>query len=312
MGMLMKRRVAALYAFFCLLISSDLCFADEVSSEFHDIISKLYNFQPRTLSNEEINQKSAELDVVWKKVKSKPDIYSPLLRNELRQAKEGSFFLYDGSMLLMQVSESLEDKRLALESIARCDLIDIKKTDYLYNIHGFAVQGFNTTKAAFKILENKNFLASTPEKDLILPQNYSLIYMLIPTQEKYYLKKVISRLKSEKSKTAQMSLLLLLYYTATDAGDAAILEFKNNPDKPSLTRKYAQTLIEAGERAQKDTSPIKELLPEISAFASENMSTEELKNLRRKRMVQISKEALKECDQLTYLMRRNKKNPQSS
>lgn len=299
-------RIFILYSFLFMLIWANPGFSADVSQEFHDVISKLYNFQPRTLSDEELSQKSGELDIFWNKVKSNTGLYLPLLRKELMQAPDDSFFLYDGSMLLLQVSESQEDKLLALKAIPRCALTDVKKTDYFFTVHRFAVEGLDTSELAFKILEDRKFF-TTPEEDLILAQNYSLIWMLVPTQENYYLEKAISRLNAEKSRTAQKSLLLLLYFTATDMGDAAILEFRNNEAKPASTRKYAQILIDAGQRAKEDVSDIKELLPEISAFVSPDASVEDLKSIRRQRMHNINKAAVKEVDQLTYLLRKRRK-----
>ena len=88
-------------------------FGQNLSSEIDDI----YNFQPSKLSDKEQESKFPALDKFWNKVKSDTSHYLPQLRFELRQAGHNPFFYYDGSGLLMSLSETKSDKDLAVQAI---------------------------------------------------------------------------------------------------------------------------------------------------------------------------------------------------
>jgi hypothetical protein len=143
----------------------------------------------------------------------------------------------------LSLSQSKEDGHLSFKAISRADLRDIQQTDYLLTIHDFAVNGFDTTEVALKILENPAFQAFIPQHALTLGQNYCLVYMLLPINEDYYLEKIIDRLGLEKSEVSQKSLMLILHYTVTSAGDKAISEFAVNNSNPVGARQYARELI---------------------------------------------------------------------
>src|SRR5262245_20926306 len=56
--------------------------APAVDPEFHAEVTRTYDFQPHTLTSEQINKKSGQLDAFWNKVKADPARYLPLLRPE--------------------------------------------------------------------------------------------------------------------------------------------------------------------------------------------------------------------------------------
>jgi hypothetical protein len=57
---------------------------------------------------------------------------------------------------------------------------------------------------------------------LTLGQNYALVYMLLPTNQDYWLRPALDRLPTEENETAQKNLILLLWYAQTEASDKAI------------------------------------------------------------------------------------------
>jgi hypothetical protein len=239
------------------------------------------------LTSAQIDQRSAELDTFWSKAQANPAQYVPGLRQELADEKNPAFFLYDGSILLLKMSDTGQDRKIALNAIAHCDLRDVQPQDYFHQVHRMAVLGEDTTAAAFHILEDPKFQVVVPQHALTLGQNYSLIYMLFPTGPQFWTQPAIQRLKSEKDTTAQRSLMLLLWYAQDDAADQAIHALGQDASQSAETRKSVQEL-EA--RTQQLRSVAKKPL-----FSKEAA-------LRRKRsevMSRVSDEALLEFDQLT-------------
>ena len=126
---------------------------------------------------------------------------------------------------------------------------------------------------------------------LTLGQDYVLVYLLLPTDQDYWLQPAIDRLRDEHDQTAQKSLLLLLWYGQTDAADRAITVFANDANKPSASRTYAQELLH-----RKDNIPLKE---RKEALASSEAS---IRQKRRERMKAVSDEALIDLDDYTAML----------
>lgn len=270
---------------------------------FHTEIATLYNFQPHAATSEQITKKSGELDVFWKKIETNRSKYLAPLRAELRNTANPKFFFYDGSKLLLSLSQAKEDKQLALQAIARCDPRDIDSSDYLRTVHALATEGLDSSDAALNILAFPEFEAFVPQHALTLGQNYSLAYMLIVTDDAYYLDKAIARLETETNETALLSLLSLLWFTVTEKGDAAIAKAAENPETLAAVRQHAQKMQSFTAEINKGIKPAmrKALatrlnLPSTAGFA-------QIKAARRERMRSISDEALGDFQVFTSLMR---------
>ena len=192
-------------------------------------------------------------------------------------------------MLLLSLSNTPADRKVVLTAITKCDLRDLQATDYFLNVQRMAALGEDTTAAAFRILSEPKFTAFIPQHVLTLAQNYSLVYMLLPTDPDYWLGPAIARLKTEAEPTAQKSLLLLLQYAQTDAADQAILSFSSDAAKNADSRAYARELLD------KKAS----LAQKAQAVLSSETT---LRAKRRERMKSVSDEALYDLDDYTMLL----------
>jgi len=288
----MKRRaVGGLVSLLLLSIS-----AVGQSAAIQQQIQQTYNFQPHLLSSQEITAKSAVLDQFWTKAKAQPSLYVPALRQELGDFNNPPFFLYDGSTLLLSLSDTPADRKAALAAMSRCDLRDVQQKDYFLQVHRLATLNENTTAAAFHILEQPKFKVFIPQHVLTLGQNYVLIYMLLPADPDYWLQPALDRLKTEHDPTAQQSLLMLLWYAQTDAADQAISEFAGDASKPSASQTYAKQL--AGSKNKIGSK-------ERSQAA--NSTEAELRQKRRDRLKAVSDEALIDLDDYTLMLMSKRK-----
>src|ERR1051325_1882803 len=257
------------------------------ATAFHAKVAALYSFEPQNSSDAQIDANSKRLDDFWSEVKADPKRYVPLLRRELRDERNAAFFFYDGAKLLLAVSRERKDQALALEAIPRADLRGIQPTDYLRTVHWFAVNGFNTSKAALRVLDYPDFKAFIPQHALTLGQDYCLIFMLFPMPDSNFVPALIERLGTEANVVSQKSILLALWYAMSPQAKAASARFVNDTSKPLEARNYARDL--AQRKAQTN-----------AALA---LSTaEKLKAERRKAMVRISDEAQTEFDSLTVML----------
>lgn len=257
-------------------------------SDLHSEINQVYNFQPHTLSNKQIQEKSQALDQFWAKAKSQREVYISRLRKELTDFSNPPFFLFDGSKLLLSLSNDPADRKVVLAAISRCDLRDLQLLDYFSLVHNMAAKGEDTTSAAFHILEQPKFQIFIPQHSLTLAQNYSLVYMLLPTDQGFWLAPAIGRLQLESDETAQKSLLLLLWYAQTPESDKAISEFSADSSKAASSQSYANQLVHA-----------KDKVSQAIRSAAASSSEQSLRETRRERMKAVSDEALYDLDDYT-------------
>jgi hypothetical protein len=252
----------------------------------HAEIQKLYDFHPHTLSTAQINQKSDLLDQFWTKAKSQRDVYVPELRRELADFSNPPFFLFDGSQLLLSLSDAPADRKIVLSAIVHTGLRDLQLKDYFLLVQRMAAQGEDTTAAAFHILPEPKFQVFIPQHSLTLAQDYCMVYMLLPTNQSFWVQPAIDRLRAETDVTAQKSLLLLLWYAQTPDSDKAIQEFSTTA-KSQDSKDYANELVHR-----------KDAIARTAAVGSSE-SEESLRQARRERMKAVSDEALYDLDSYT-------------
>jgi hypothetical protein len=257
----------------------------------HTRIQQVYNFQPHLLNREEMARKSRVLDRFWTQAEERPEFYAAALRQELTDFANPPFFLYDGSILLLSLSDTPADRKTALAAISRCDLRDLKATDYFLQVHRLAALNEDTTTAAFHVLEQADFKVVFGENVLSLGQEHALVYLLLPTDQNYWLGPAVTRIGMEHDQTAQQSLLLLLWYAQTDIADKAIRDFAADSAKPAALRSYAQGLI-----ARKGN------LGPAQRAEAQATTEESLRQKRRELLKSFNGEALKNLDNYTMIL----------
>jgi hypothetical protein len=279
---------------FLLIFSLLLCSAAAAqqsapsAADFHSEIRTLYDFHPPALTAAQRTEKSAAMDKLWAAAKAQPAVYIPRLRQELADSTNPSFFFFDGSQLLASLSHDPADLKIVSAALARVDLQDPAPSAYFYFVHDLAVQKNDTTAAAFNILSDPKFQVNVPQHAMLLTQNYCLIYMLLPTDQKFWLQPAIDRLRQEKDPTAQQSLLLLIWYAQTAASDQAISGFARDFAQPQTAIAYAKGLIERQSNGSAPSEP-----------GTQPATEQALREARAARMKSVSDEALEDLDAYT-------------
>jgi len=129
-----------------------------VSSEcvdFQKLVDQTYNFSPRKLSEAQQTAKSAEMDLVWEKVKADQSLLTCLIAS-LRNPNANKFFLFDGSTLLYGIDQSESTKQLVLQSYAKTDLGDIALQNWIAYPLRFGLEGLDTSATGDAWLRAEN------------------------------------------------------------------------------------------------------------------------------------------------------------
>jgi hypothetical protein len=258
------------------------------AADFHAEVLRTYDFAPHSLTKEQRAVKSDGMDVFWKKAKEDPATYAAGLRRELANFDNPSFFFFDGGELLLSLSSTVDDQKLVLAALPHTDLRDVDSTAYLRLVNHLAAEGDDTTAAALHILDDATFQAFIPQHVLMLGQNYSLVYMLYPTDPKFWLDAAIARLGTEEDEKALKSLLLVLSYAQTDASDAAVRAFGADNTKSETSLAEAKKYLD-----------LVKIKPAASVGDDSQTSLEALRTKRRERMKSISDEALMDFEKYT-------------
>ena len=257
-----------------------------------DDIDKIYNFKPSKLTDEEQEIKMPSLDKFWDKVKSDTTKYLPSLRAELKTNVHNPYFYYDGSGLLLSLTNSKADKELAIEAISKCDLDDISQKIYVQTLNNLANEGFDVTMAAVKILSDENYSFFIPQHAMSFNQGYCLTYMLLPQPHFNYVDTLISMFKTVKT-TSQKSIITTLWFAYTCKGDNFLKSIMADNTIQKEVREYAKEIMGYTKLSKKQQEYLKVI------------DKGELDNLRKDALKRFSDEAVEELDMTTRVQRKN-------
>lgn len=232
------------------------------------------------------------MDDFWNKVKSDTAKYLNELRTELQIEGNPKFFYYEGGQLLLSISNNAQDKEIVLKAIPKSDLNDIDKRNYVSTLNYLAKANLNTTEAALKILDDKEFSFIIPEHSLHFNQGYCLTYSLLPTKPDFYVNAVISRFKTEKDINTKKSIVTLLWFANTCSGNDFLKSILTDKTIAKEVSDYTEDLLK---RKLKKDNYFKAL---------ETMSFDDLVKIQRASTKRMSDEAIYELDYITKLLRK--------
>lgn len=258
-----------------------------------DEIDSIYNFKPSKLSSKEQETKFPALDKFWDKIKSDTAKYLPLLRYELNQAQHNPFFYYDGSALLLSLSQATTDKELAAQTIAKCDLDDISQKIYVTTLNKLAQDGINITLAAVKILYDDKFSFFIPQHAMTFNQGYCLTYMLLPQKTNHYIDTLISIFQTV-STTSKKSIITTLWFAYSCKGDNFLKSIITNKITDKEVRDYAKKIM-GYTTLNKDQKEYVKMI-----------GKEHLTEIREMSLQRFSDEAIAELDMTTRVLRSEK------
>ena len=258
----------------------------DTQQEMHGRVLALYSFAPHLLSNDERAAKSKAMDGFWDQVKASPDSELPLLRAELARKDDPSFFMTDGSALLLSLSHTRPDEILAAEAMSRCDLKDVTPSAYFYAVHALSMDGVDTTSAPFHILDEPGFTVPVPQHPMTLDVLSALPFLLLPMDEALWIPAARARFRTAEDEGTLRALLNLFFYSQTAASDDAIAEASRDPRLSASVRKDALAFEAEARKALTIESPVQG-------------DQTQIREARRKRLGVVSDEAIADVQDMT-------------
>jgi hypothetical protein len=121
-----------------------------------------YGFRPSQLSAAAQESKTQEMDAVWRGV-SKSRSLAACLKLALAEPTEDTFFLFDGSQLLVSVDRSREAKESLLQASARVSLDDVDLRSWVATASMLGLEGLDTSVLGKSWLAYPNAGYSLPD-----------------------------------------------------------------------------------------------------------------------------------------------------
>ena len=255
--------------------------------QLHDEISKVYNFQPHSMTSEEQQAVFPKLDDFFMFVKNDKDKYLEPLRTELRNDDNNPYFYFDGGVLLLEISKTKKDYQLVADALIKTDLRDLPADLYLNYLLNLSLKGADVINAALHILDDTTFVAYIPQHALTLKYATGLKFILPRYPSELYINKLIDRFNLTQSTELKITFLdLFIYANSCDADKVLLMSVLSKNQK----------IREATEEAYKWSR--------VSKKANRKAYLRNFSK-RKKIMNRISDEAGYEIDNFTIKMRKS-------
>jgi hypothetical protein len=146
------------------MLASASAAAAMTCAELDALLKKTYGFTPSQLDDDARQRKSREMDAVWEAVHGDPGALGPCLKAALARPTDDTWFLFDGSQLLVSVDESREAKTLLLNALSRVSLDEVDLRTWVSAASALGLDGFDTSALGRRWL-------SYPGAEYVLPEH---------------------------------------------------------------------------------------------------------------------------------------------
>jgi len=272
---------------FFLIVAVILIWSNLFGQNFHEEVTKVFNFYPHQMTKEEQEAVFPVLDKFFDMVIKDKGKYLEPLRQELKRNDNNPYFYFDGGLLLLEISQSKEDIQLVADALAKSDLRDIPPKIYLEHTLRLSLKGANVIDAALHILDDTTFTAFIPQHFLTLEYGKGLEFILPRYAPDLYIDKLISKFNSISLTSKKITCLDLFIYANCCKADDFLKSLTDSTQDEELRNKVIETL--------KQTS--------VSRSSNEKQYAK-LFEKRKKILTRISDEAIYESVNVTMKMKK--------
>jgi len=114
-----------------LIVTVALIWSNLFGQNFHEEVTKVFDFFPHKMTGEEQKAVIPKLDDFFSMVIKNKDKYIEPLREELKRNDNNPYFYFDGGLLLLEISQKKEDIQLAADAFVKSDWRDFGGQVYL-------------------------------------------------------------------------------------------------------------------------------------------------------------------------------------
>jgi hypothetical protein len=186
--------------------------------QFESQLKRTYGFRPTQLDEKRLERKSEEMDAVWDAVHQDPQTLVPCLKKALARPTDDTWFLFDGSQLLVAVDPSKEAKTFLLEGLSRVSLDDVDLRSWVAAASALGFEGFNTAALGKRWL-------SYPHAEYFLPEHGSYqvdrgngaMFVFGAMDERYATPALIEIARGQQGQAREIAVWLLMSQATPEA-----------------------------------------------------------------------------------------------
>lgn len=223
---------------FFLIVTVVLIWSNLFGQNFHEEVTKVFDFFPHEMTSEEQENVIQKLDSFFDMVIKDREKYIEPLRKELKRDDNNPYFYFDGGLLLLEISKSKEDIQLVADAFAKSDWRDFGGQVYLERLLIMSLKGANVIDAALRVLDDTTFTAFIPQHSLDLKYGDGLIFILPRYMSDLYIDKLISKFNSTTSIKVKESCLSLFILANCCKADS-FLKSLTDESQPESIRTFA-------------------------------------------------------------------------
>jgi hypothetical protein len=138
-------------------------FAQDQCTAINQAKAKTYGFHPSTLSKQEREQKSKQMDQFWNLVQSGGQPALACIRQLVAKETTDTYFLFDGASLLANLDRSGQSDQAILDGIVRSDMKDVAPDGYIHLCLQLSKRNVDIGPAANKYLHAQDVTVYLPQ-----------------------------------------------------------------------------------------------------------------------------------------------------
>lgn len=151
--------IFGVWAFAAAAVSAAPSPCAQLAERLHDT----YGFRPSKSTRAQADEKSKAMDAVWEAVQQDPEKLVPCLKEALAKPTDDTWFLFDGSQLLVSIDPSRESKQALFDALSRVSLDDVDLRSWVRHASALGLDGFDTTALGKRWLAYPNAKYWLPE-----------------------------------------------------------------------------------------------------------------------------------------------------
>jgi hypothetical protein len=184
---------------------------------FNARLHSTYGFRPSKLDKASSEAKSKEMDAVWKDVENDPGTLVPCLKAALAQPTEDTWFLFDGSQLLVSVDHSPEAKRMLMEALGRVSLDDVNLRTWVGQVSAMGLEGFDTSALGRRWIAYPKARYFLAEHSYEVDRENGAMFLFGTMEERFATPALIELSRTSTGATKEIAVWLLMSQATPEA-----------------------------------------------------------------------------------------------
>src|SRR6266404_3366736 len=187
-------------------------------SGFKSLVATTYGFRPSLLDHKARNAKAQEMDTVWQAVRKSPKTLIPCLRAELAERAQDSWFLFDGSQLLVSVDPSQDSKTILLAALKQVSLDDVDLRIWVETTSSLGKDDFDTSEVGRQWLTYPQAQYFLPEHGAYrVDRSNGALFIFGALNERYATPALLKLCQTESGEAKEVSTWLLMSQATPEA-----------------------------------------------------------------------------------------------